>query len=706
MAVLYGPNLTPFVHYALEIAPEKFSLESDPDETRHYTSLDIDLEIRDAEGCLMVVDVNQPLLQLSASQFQSAKSFPFGYRDNYPILPGDYKVSVVLKNRATKEYTAFWQQIHVPAVEPGTPFLGEIVLGYGKGIARTRQGGHLTYQLGAEEIYPVYRGGLSVVCEHASAGSSTRGPIRLQPSLYILGNEGTLSEEEQPAGGSADTVTKSMSLLGLVSSRESFDQTNDCSWPWKGTWQTRRHTGQPVHCGVFLESGPLINVSSMTSSFRASGPSIYGKPSLRGRRDYVESLLSASRVMLLKPLGSMGNQLMAVGRMAEAEAALERAVAADNPDFPMAQLLGELGCRLFLNYLRQIGKVADTFPERKGPAYPSLVNLFRHWMKQHRGVSESILDLYSRYICEMLQVCGEDPKRFDARGLRAFVFERARTCSRGTAKLIVTALRMFLRYLISKGKCEPGLEHALPTLAHWRLSTLPRYLSGADVERVIAACDGQTPLGARDRAIILLLARLGLRAGDVAGLRLGDVDWRDASLCVSGKGRREDRLPLSQEVGDAIFQYLKHRPPIQLRTSLCLRLRTPKALETVDGNPLSAVPCAVPVWRRLCYGAPCATPFRRDADAPSGCFAFRTSKSLYVVFGWTFDRFRDDTNVGSGSVKINAAVEAARRLRHSGGGDRGAADGVGSSLIGRLRAPATGAIESLRFVPSHPLAAG
>ncbi len=64
-------------------------------------------------------------------------------------------MSVVLKNRATKEYTAFWQQIHVPAVEPGTPFLGEIVLGYGKGIARTRQGGHLTYQLGAEEIYPV-----------------------------------------------------------------------------------------------------------------------------------------------------------------------------------------------------------------------------------------------------------------------------------------------------------------------------------------------------------------------------------------------------------------------------------------------------------------------------------------------------------------------------------------------------------------------
>jgi len=262
-----------------------------------------------------------------------------------------------------------------------------------------------------------------------------------------------------------------------------------------------------------------------------------------------------------------------------------------------------VGCRLFLNYLRQIGTVPGTFPERKGPGYPSLVNSFRHWMKQHRGVSESILDSYSRYISEMLHVCGEDPKRFDAQGLRAFVFERARTCSRGTAKLIVTALRMFLRYLITKGKCESGLEHALPTLARWRLSTLPRYLPDADVERVIAACDGQTPLGARDRAIMLLLARLGLRAGDVAGLRLSDVDWRDASLCVSGKGRREVRLPLSQEVGDAILRYLKHRPPInidQVFVSACAPLRGLKPLTVthIVGRGLRRAGVEAP-----CYGA-------------------------------------------------------------------------------------------------------
>ncbi len=116
--------------------------------------------------------------------------------------------------------------------------------------------------------------------------------------------------------------------------------------------------------------------------------------------------------------------------------------------------------------------------------------------------------------------------------------------------------------MIAEGKCPSGLEHALPTLAHWRLSTLPRYLPSSEVERVIETCDGQKALGARDRAVVVLLARLGLRASDIVELRLSDIDWRDASFCVLGKGGREVRLPLSQEVGDAILNYLKYRPPI------------------------------------------------------------------------------------------------------------------------------------------------
>lgn len=195
-------------------------------------------------------------------------------------------------------------------------------------------------------------------------------------------------------------------------------------------------------------------------------------------------------------------------------------------------------------------------------------------MQQHRGVSESILREYSRYVSDLLQTCGDDPSRYDAQGLRRFVFERARHGGRGMAKMMVTALRMFLRYLIVEGRCPAGLEQAIPTLARWQLSTPPRYLSASDVERVVAACDDQTPAGSRDRAVVLLLARLGLRASDVVTLRLSDIDWRDASLCVLGKGRREVRLPLSQEVGDAILNYLKHRPTVETER-LFLRVCAP-----------------------------------------------------------------------------------------------------------------------------------
>ena len=107
------------------------------------------------------------------------------------------------------------------------------------------------------------------------------------------------------------------------------------------------------------------------------------------------------------------------------------------------------------------------------------------------------------------------------------------------------------------------MDEAIPTIAAWRLSTLPRYLPTEAIERVISACDTATPLGVRDHAVILLLARLGLRASEVAGLRFVDLDWQNATLDVQGKYHRKARLPLPQEVGDALLNYLEHaRPPV------------------------------------------------------------------------------------------------------------------------------------------------
>lgn len=134
---------------------------------------------------------------------------------------------------------------------------------------------------------------------------------------------------------------------------------------------------------------------------------------------------------------------------------------------------------------------------------------------------------------------------------------------------------MFLRFLIAGGKCATGLDAAIPVLAHWRLSSLPRYLQSDEVERVIASCDSATSIGKRDRAILLLLARLGLRAGDIVQLRLADVDWKEAGICVSGKGRRQTLMPLTQEMGDAIVDYIKDGRPHTTVDTLFLRSRAP-----------------------------------------------------------------------------------------------------------------------------------
>jgi len=136
---------------------------------------------------------------------------------------------------------------------------------------------------------------------------------------------------------------------------------------------------------------------------------------------------------------------------------------------------------------------------------------------------------------------------------------RASTCGRGTIEKMTTSLRAFLRYVAVQGHCQTGLDNAVPTYAHWQLAEIPRYLSGEQVSRLIAACDGDASARRRDRAIVLLLVRLGLRAGDVAQLRLVDIEWQVGSLRVTGKSRHEVRLPLPQDVGDAIAAYLEYR---------------------------------------------------------------------------------------------------------------------------------------------------
>ena len=196
---------------------------------------------------------------------------------------------------------------------------------------------------------------------------------------------------------------------------------------------------------------------------------------------------------------------------------------------------------------------------------------FCRWMREQRGTSDRTLRDYGDYLHRLLLDLGDDPSKLNSAYLRQFILELGRNGGTARVKSTTSALRMFVRFLIADGQCPVGLEEAIPDIAYWRLSSLPRYLQAEEVERVLASPDSRTPVGKRDRAILLLLARMGLRAGDVVQLRLDDIDWRSATLSVCGKNRRQTLLPLTQEVGDGIVDYLLHGRPAT--TSDCMFVR-------------------------------------------------------------------------------------------------------------------------------------
>lgn len=232
------------------------------------------------------------------------------------------------------------------------------------------------------------------------------------------------------------------------------------------------------------------------------------------------------------------------------------------------------GARLFLRHLADASLVSHHRDNRVA-SFPPLFVSFCRWMQQQRGTCDSTLSNYGIHICELLKRVGDEPTRWTARDLREFIMEGSRTCGWAAAKKRTTALRMLLRFLIAEARCASDLDGAIPVLVHRRLSSLPRYLSADDVERVIVSCDRASAVGQRDRAILLLLARLGLRAGDIVQLRLRDIDWKGAWIHVSGKGRRETRLPLTQEIGDALVTYLRGSRPTTDTDIVFVRARPP-----------------------------------------------------------------------------------------------------------------------------------
>lgn len=222
----------------------------------------------------------------------------------------------------------------------------------------------------------------------------------------------------------------------------------------------------------------------------------------------------------------------------------------------------------FVEHLRRRGLVRPVPPP---PSLP-LVAEFELWMRQHRGSAERTLADYRPLAAAFVE--SRRGRRWDhlaAREIRSYVIEECKKLTPARRLVFVRALRMFMRFLVATGRCRSHLDRSVPQMPHWRLATLPRYVDQSVIERLIASRSTKTLTGLRDRAILLLLARLALRAGDVRGLCLSDIDWTRGQLRVVGKLRRPTWMPMPQDVGDGILAYLRVRQRCQHdRVFLCI----------------------------------------------------------------------------------------------------------------------------------------
>jgi site-specific recombinase XerD len=249
--------------------------------------------------------------------------------------------------------------------------------------------------------------------------------------------------------------------------------------------------------------------------------------------------------------------------------------------------LSQRGVAPLLGYLRGLG-VVPTPPEPVAATpVEMLVEGYRNYLAGERGLAASTVCRYTGVARLFLSDC-ERPDGLDvgclmAGDVTAFVVRQCHSRRVASAKMLVTGLRSLLRFLLMEGYTDRQLVRAaVPTATGWAGGSLPRALSAEAVAAMLASCGQHTVVGLRDFAILTVLHRLGLRAGEVATIELADIDWHHGEIAVRGKGSRQERLPLPVDVGEATVAYLRHRPRVECRT-LFLRVRAPILGLTSDG---------------------------------------------------------------------------------------------------------------------------
>lgn len=292
--------------------------------------------------------------------------------------------------------------------------------------------------------------------------------------------------------------------------------------------------------------------------------------------------------------GSVANQLAVVGRFGRWLAVHGRALdllgVADIDAFMADQRrdgrrhgVFRQGLALLRTYLIDVGAVPADQPATRD-AVDELLDSYRAWLLHDRGLAATTV---RRYLATARRFLGQRAAGVDLDGLSgvevsAFLLAASAHGSVGGAKGHVAEIRSMLRYLFVTGRTPVSLAAAVPPVAGWHDTGIPPRLSKDTIRALLDSCDQSTPVGTRDRAIMLLLARLGLRSVEVARLHLDDVHWRIGEVTIRGKARRLDRLPLPVDVGEALTAYLTQaRPQSELR-AVFLTCRAPRRAITAD----------------------------------------------------------------------------------------------------------------------------
>lgn len=241
--------------------------------------------------------------------------------------------------------------------------------------------------------------------------------------------------------------------------------------------------------------------------------------------------------------------------------------------------------------LREQGVCRDVAPVALSPRQRAEED-FARYLSVERGLAPATLLNYVPFVSQLLKErFGTGPirlPRLRATDIIEFVQRHAHDFCPGRTKLMLTALRSFLRHMHLRGDIGAELAACVPCVPRWALTEVPKFLPHGAVQQVLKHCERRSACGMRDYAILVLLSRLGLRAGEVVSLTLDDIDWRAGQLTLHCKGHRSAQVPLIAEVGDAMARYIQHGRPQCTTRRVFIRGRAPR-----DGFANSSAICCI-----------------------------------------------------------------------------------------------------------------